>query len=242
MDLKFVSKAHIPPGDDSAAMHHHEVMEVVYFLSGYGITTIQGRTYDVKGNCFAIMPAKVEHDQTSEETIDTICIGLSGSGMQEVCGVWVDPDGQIKSVLTRLLDELRKKEDGYSMVTQGLLYTTIGLMQRAIQKNAPLDRRQSLVEQAIHIIEEREGNLSINDITGQLFVSKEYLRHLFRHYTGKSPMKTIITARIEHAKDLLQNNSFSVSDVAEECGFENCHYFSRLFKEVTGQTPSDFRK
>ena len=182
MDLKFVSKAHIPPGDDSAAMHHHEVMEVVYFLSGHGTTTIHGQTYDVKSNCFAIMPAKVEHDQVSEETIDTICIGISESGLKATSGVWLDPDGHIKSTLIRLLDELSRKEAGYSMVTQGLLYTAIGLMQRAVQGNAPLDRRQSLVAQAIHIIEEREGNLSINDITGQLFVSKEYPRYLMKRY------------------------------------------------------------
>jgi len=242
MDLKFAFKAHIPQGDYSASMHSHEVDEIVYFLHGHGSTTIRGKTYAVKNNCFSLIPAGVEHDQITDDTIDTLCLGLSGSGMQDICGVWVDPDGQIKSTLMHLMDELSQKNPGYSMITQGFLYTALGLMKRAMQASVPQDRKQALIDRAIHIIEEREGNLSINEITSQLFVSKEYLRHLFRHYTGKSPMKTIIEARIEHAKNLLCNDNLTVSAVAEECGFENPYYFSRLFKQVTGHSPSDFRK
>jgi AraC-like DNA-binding protein len=242
MNLKFAFKAHVPPGDNSASMHTHKVMELVYFLTGRGTTTIEGKTYPVQSNCFAVMPADIEHDQISEDTIDTICIGLSDCELKNISGVWIDPDGQIKSTLMRFMEELSRKTTGYSMITQGLLYTAIGLIQRAMQDNASLDRKQSLVNRAIHIIEEKAGNLSIDDISGQLFVSKDYLRHLFRHYTGQSPMKTIINTRIEHAKDLLHNNEYTVSMAAEECGFENPYYFSRLFKEVTGQTPSEFRQ
>lgn len=242
MKLKFAFKAHVPPGDNSAAMHSHEVTEMVYFLNGHGTSTIDNNVYSVKTNCFAIMPSGIKHDQISEETIDTICIGVSECNLLNVSGVWVDPDGQIKSTLLRFIEELSRKKAGYSMLTQGLLYTAVGLMQRAMQTNAPMDRKQSIVDRAIHIIEERAGNISIDDISGQLFVSKDYLRHLFRHYTGQSPMKTIINARIEHAKNLLPNNNLTITMVAEECGFENPYYFSRIFKEITGQTPSDFRQ
>lgn len=242
MDLKFAVSRIIPSGNDSATMHHHKVMELVYFMKGRGTSTINGITYSVKTNCFALMPAKVEHDQISEETIETICIGLSGCGLENISGVWMDPNGQIKLTLLRLMEELTHKKAGYSMLAQGLLYSAIGLMQRAIQENAPQDRKQSLVKQAIRIIEEKEGNLSIDEITGQLFVSKDYLRHLFRNYAEQSPVKTIINARIEHAKNLLHNNNLTVGMVAEECGFEDIYYFSRIFKEITGQTPSEFRQ
>lgn len=241
MDFHFAFKAHNPPGDTSAAMHHHKVLELVFFLNGSGTTTIDDISYSVKTNCFAVMPSGIKHDQITEDTIDTICIGLSDCGMGNLSGVWLDPDGQIRSTLLRFMEELSQKKAGYSILTQGLLYTAIGLMQRAMQENAPQDRKQSLVDRAIQIIEERDGNLSIDEITGQLFVSKHYLRNLFRHYTGQSPMKTIILARIEHAKGLLHNDSLTVSMVAEKCGFENPYYFSRLFKEITGTTPSQFR-
>jgi YesN/AraC family two-component response regulator len=243
MNLKFAFKAHVPPGDDSAAMHSHQVTELVYFLTGCGTTTIDGQTYTVKSNCFAVMPAKTEHDQISEETTDTICVGLSDSSpLDKITGVWVDPNGQIKTTLLHFMEELSEQKTGYSMLSQGLLYTAIGLVQRAVKQNAPMDRKQSLVNQAVHIIEEKAGNLSIDDVAGQLFVSKDYLRHLFRHYAGQSPMKTIIKTRIEHAKNLLHNNNLTVNMVAEKCGFENPYYFSRLFKEITGKTPSEFRQ
>jgi len=141
-----------------------------------------------------------------------------------------------------LMEELAAQETGYSMVTEGYLLSATGLIKRAIKKNIPQDRKQALVSQAVHIIEEKEGNLSIDEIAGQLFVSKDYLRHLFTHYVGQSPMRTIISARIEHAKKLLMNPELSVVDVAEMCGFEDPYYFSRLFKNYTEKSPSAFRK
>ncbi|RKX41737.1 MAG: hypothetical protein DRP64_10975 [Verrucomicrobia bacterium] len=242
MRLRYAFRVDVEKGNDAASDHTHRVLELVYFLAGSGSTTIEGQTYEVQSNCFCVIPPHVVHNQISESTITSICICLSGSGLEPSQGLWVDSSGEIRTCLQKLMEELTRQETGYSMVTEGYLLSTIGLIKREIKKNIPQDRKQALVSQAVHIIEEKEGNLSIDEVAGQLFVSKDYLRHLFTQYVGQSPMRTIVSVRVEHAKKLLMNPELSVVDVAEMCGFDDPYYFSRLFKNYTGKSPSVFRK
>ncbi|MCF7817419.1 MAG: AraC family transcriptional regulator [Kiritimatiellales bacterium] len=242
MRLKYAFKVSVEKGSDAASDHTHRVLEIVYFLAGSGNTTIDGKTYEVHSNCFCVIPPHVVHNQVSETTITSICICLSGSGLETSQGLWVDATGEIKDCLLNLMEELTTQETGYSIISEGYLLATTGLVKRAIKKNIPQDRKQALVSQAVNIIEEKEGSLSIDEVAGQLFVSKDYLRHLFTQYVGESPMRTIISARVNHAKKLLVNPELSIVQVAEQCGFVDPYYFSRLFKSYTGKSPSVFRK
>lgn len=242
MNLKFAFKVTTEKGDLRASDHTHKTLELVYFLDGSGQTTIQDQTYEIQNNCFCVIPSDVVHGQFTEKSITTICIGITNSGLETSQGLWVDSTGKIKARLEDLMEELSSQKTAYSLITEGYLIAIVGLVKRAIKENAPQDRKQALVSKALHIIEEKAGNLSIDEIAGQLFVSKDYLRHLFTHYTGQSPMRTIVSTRIDHAKKLLLNPELSVVRVAELRGFDNPYYFSRLFKSYTGKSPSAYRK
>lgn len=116
-----------------------------------------------------------------------------------------------------------------------------GLVRRIVQQTASPPRKEALVGKAVEIIQHREGALSVAELAGQLYVSKDYLRHLFRDFANQSPIQHIIHARIEKARDLLGRGDLGVKEVASQCGFESVYYFSRLFRKVTGSTPSSCR-
>jgi AraC-like DNA-binding protein len=241
MNLKFAFRAHVEPGDNSAENHTHDTLEIVYFLSGTGTSAIDGKKYEITSHTFAIMPPGIIHNQVSKTTTDTLCLGLTNSGLEQSQGFWVDHEGKIKIILESIMKELANQDIAYSIIVDGLIGQAVGLIKRAIKTNAPQDRKQMMVAKALNIIESKAGNLSIDEITGQLFISKDYLRHLFKDYTGQSPVRTIIKARIEHAKSLLRNDELTIGTISEICGFENQYYFSRMFKEITGKSPSQYR-
>ena len=161
MRLRYAFKVDVEKGNDAASNHTHGALELVYFLAGSGSTTIEGQTYAVQSNCFCIIPPHVVHNQISKTTITSICICLSGSGLESSQGLWVDSSGKIKTCLQNLMEELTTQDPGYSAITEGYLLATVGLAKRAIKKNIPQDRKQAIVSEAVHIIEEKEGNLSI---------------------------------------------------------------------------------
>ena len=65
--------------------------------------------------------------------------------------------------------------------------------------------------------------------------------HLFKKHYGSSPMAYFIELRIQRAKELLDSTGMSVKEVAWALGFEDQLYFSRIFKKVSGTSPTAYR-
>ena len=63
----------------------------------------------------------------------------------------------------------------------------------------------------------------------------------FKRVTGSSPIDYLIKLRMDHARRLLSETSWSVKEVAVSLGYEDPLYFSRVFKSVNQTAPTDFR-
>ncbi len=63
----------------------------------------------------------------------------------------------------------------------------------------------------------------------------------FRYVTGLSPYEYLLIQRVERAVTLLRTTNDSVSSIAYECGFGGQANFTRMFKRITGLTPSECR-
>ncbi len=86
-----------------------------------------------------------------------------------------------------------------------------------------------------------DPNLSTADLAAISGISEVYFRKIFTALYGVSPAKYIRTVRIEKAKNLLIDESVSVSEAAELSGFVNLYHFSRTFRNVVGLSPTEYR-
>lgn len=93
-----------------------------------------------------------------------------------------------------------------------------------------------------YIREHLEEDLSRKSLAAIVFLSPDYLSHVFREKTGESLTSFILNERIKKAKELLLLSQKSIRDIALISGFPNISYFSRQFKNITGKTPQEFRK
>ena len=73
-------------------------------------------------------------------------------------------------------------------------------------------------------------------------MSVKYFTRLFSLYYGMTPKKYILTLQIDLAKNLLGHSVMQITDIAASCGFTDVSSFSKTFKQMTGMTPSDYRK
>lgn len=87
----------------------------------------------------------------------------------------------------------------------------------------------------------REIN-SLDEIASKFYITKYYLCRLFKENTGVSVMKYINTLKIRHASKLLSETKKSSGEISALCGFNTTMYFCRIFKQISGMTPSDYRK
>ncbi|OGV76264.1 MAG: hypothetical protein A3K19_19345 [Lentisphaerae bacterium RIFOXYB12_FULL_65_16] len=223
-------------------LHTHEALELVYYVEGTGTSQVDTLRHPVQRGVFTLIPAGVLHDQTNPTAVTTICLGLIGSGLERHTGAWKDPDGLLRRACERLVHELSDRRPGFRRVADGLTLEIVGLTERAVAAANPAGPdKDKIVDKALELIEECEGQLSVSDLADELYVSRDYLRHLFRSQGKESPIRRIIHARIEKAKGLLVEPTLSIKEVAERSGCETVYYFSRLFKKETGQTPTAFR-
>ena len=73
----------------------------------------------------------------------------------------------------------------------------------------------------------------------------DYLRKLFKKEMGITPLEYMTNLRMKKAEIMLTSmwgNSYTVSEIANHCGFEDALYFSRVFKKTFGCSPSVFAK
>jgi YesN/AraC family two-component response regulator len=73
-------------------------------------------------------------------------------------------------------------------------------------------------------------------------LTKDHLIRLFKKQMGCTPAKYINQKKIEKAQLIILMENISLKNVAYKLGFENISYFIRLFKKITGETPSTYRK
>lgn len=85
-------------------------------------------------------------------------------------------------------------------------------------------------------------NLTIEKICSTLHYNRSYIFKQFKKNTGSSIMAYFNKLKIEKAKQLLRETNMSVTAISEYLTFESPNYFSKLFKKITGHTPSTYRK
>lgn len=98
------------------------------------------------------------------------------------------------------------------------------------------------LEKASRFIEENfSSSISIPDTARKAGMSHPVFIRAFRRYQGVTPIRFLLQTRVRKAADMLANTDLTIEDIAEQAGFPNRAYMSRIFKKITGVSPALFR-
>ena len=139
-------------------------------------------------------------------------------------------------------DAWKQKDDARLPLAMCALYAAIAQAKRESQRKYVSGDQRSLILPAIATIglHFNEKDLSVHELAQECGISEVYFRRLFFNFLGVSPKEYIIQKRIEYAKALLADGSFSVSEIASLCGYDEPCHFSREFARRVGVPPSRF--
>lgn len=99
------------------------------------------------------------------------------------------------------------------------------------------------IERAMRIIDDNiDKDLSLQQVALELQLNPSYLSRLFKNFTGRTFIEYVTHQKIDKSKSLLLGSTSKVKDIAEHIGYHNTHYFIKLFKEIVGSTPGEYRK
>lgn len=87
-----------------------------------------------------------------------------------------------------------------------------------------------------------DKNLSVAQLAGLAQTSETYFRKLFETTYRIAPKKYLTRVRLKQACRWMRYSFLSLEECADLCGFSSWQYFSRVFKNETGETPAAYRK
>ena len=146
------------------------------------------------------------------------------------------------------------EKDCMPVFEQNMLYVSLlelcGLLEQYLKfccQKVSENMSKNHSEVAVHMVqlylEEhlKDHTISIESAAQMVHFSVSYLRQIFKEMTGESFNEYLIRKRMEKAGEFLQNTSIKISDIAENCGYENQRYFASSFKKFYGCTPTEFK-
>ncbi len=87
-----------------------------------------------------------------------------------------------------------------------------------------------------------EENLYVTDVCTLLGYSKSYLSRLFSEQTGETIANYSVHTKIDRAKQLIREDRLNFAQISDKLSFDNPQYFSRVFKRITGMSPTEFKR
>lgn len=123
------------------------------------------------------------------------------------------------------------------------LHETRELMIKAIGKSPYSEEVQECINKAIQVMhDEISSQVHANDVAKRVNMSRSYFSQAFKDLVGMTFNEYLRHIRVEKAKQYLVQTKKTIQWIAENTGYADEKYFSRVFREKTGMLPSEYRQ
>ena len=108
--------------------------------------------------------------------------------------------------------------------------------------NAPIIKNPKLRDAVLYIESHYGGSITLSDISANAGINHTSLTALMKEELGCTAIEYLMQYRITIAKKQLSFTDVPIKDIANMVGFKTVQHFNRIFKEISGTTPAEFRK
>ena len=145
---------------------------------------------------------------------------------------------------TLTLNPAAQPED--RLILESCVCRIIHLVYRYTARDLRADRvflhQKDLLRIEGYIREHLAEDLKLETLAEQCNLSPTYFHSVFTEFFGQTPARFILECRITAAKTGLLTGDYSLAELAADCGFSSQSYFCYKFKQITGDSPLQYRK
>ncbi len=165
----------------------------------------------------------------------------------------VEHDEQFQAyhpMLQQVIDEIYAKRPAYQLIAKSQLHALFTLLSRmflpqqtAGKGNEPYSANRDRFKGLIRIIETNfESKLTVEQAAAKVNLNPYHFCKLFKKLTGRTFIEYVNVSRMNEAERLLRDTDLSVTEIAGKVGCDNPNYFTKLYKQYKGTTPSQTRR
>lgn len=208
-----------------------------------------------KGQGFLIYPNELTFYQADEHTPwSYVWIAVSGEevekfltliGLSKQNPIFHCPDTE--RIASYIEDIMQHNTLSYSneIYIEGVLMQLLSYLIESANTPYKEDQKNAniYINKAISYIHKNYQNpITVQEIADYLSLNRSYLTELFAKTVHFSPQQFLMKFRITKATEFLVDTELSIENIAYSCGYSNIYSFSKVFKKITGYSPSAYRK
>lgn len=151
---------------------------------------------------------------------------------------------QLSKILKNAYSIYNERPSTYKLeMSAHILLLLSVLLRSSTVINSEKNARFCRIEPAMKYIEENYNRrICISDLSRLINVCDDHFIRMFKAATSRTPAAYITDVRLHQALRLLSLNQYSISEISDRTGFSSIQYFSRIFKERMGLSPSEYTK
>lgn len=256
----------------TALCHWHDDIEYIKVTKGHMMYSVNDKKILLKENDGLLVNSKQMHFGFTDDRTECefICILFSPNLLKnnvELTGKFLDPvisasnvieyyylnsqhpsSAYIIELYDMIFEIYQNKKLGFEFDIVGKLFTiwiewfkliNSSLSDAETNTSGEVNLQKQMVT---YIHQNYSKRITLNDIAQSGNVCKSKCCKIFKKYLNKSPMGFLNSYRMIISIDLLKDSQFSITEIAYTCGFSNPSYYSEMFKQYKGCTPSEFRQ
>lgn len=250
-------------------LHWHNEIELVYVKQGVVSANCKSGRVEAHPGELVFINTNEPHDYAIlEAPIELYCCTVSlallqGRYLSSYDSQFISPsssmtifenhivgDDRIGQCFLTMWEEGHRQEKGYEYAIKSNLYGIMSLMVRHhiqstmsnkqfLYKNRNLNSINRVIE---YIVANYQKDISLNELADLLNVNRFYFCRFFKEVTGSTPIEYINHFRTHQAIFMMREHpEFTITQIATHVGYNDSNYFARVFKTVTGESPSVYK-
>lgn len=244
--ISFKKTAHI-----NFPAHIHDDIELVYIQSGKGTAWCDGKAYALTdGAWFLVFPNQV-HRYADFTTGSYYVLILKPSdllryqqvfrtGAPKCAAHCLQGNTRLYSLLDAAFQDYQ--EDGYSEVIAAYLTALFGKLLPYFPVEKAAFQRDTVLKILEYCSVRYKEDLTEESVAAELDLSRSCVSHIFSDRICMSFNDYINSLRLSEATEILKNQDYSITEIANLSGFPTIRTFNRAFKKHYGTTPTEYRK
>ncbi|MBQ0083512.1 MAG: helix-turn-helix domain-containing protein [Clostridiales bacterium] len=228
--------------------------EFEYCTAGEGYTVIDGKKYERKKG--ALVLAKPNQKRYAIGSFECYYIHFNLDSADTLKSKidrlpdWYFPKESkiIEDIFVSVSDKKFTSESNEDMYIKGsVMQLTAILLETIYPFGTPAVRKydryfEEIIEAKTYMDLNYASKLDLKTVAAPANLSPNFFRIVFKDTVGVSPHEYLTEIRVKKAQEYLMNTDFSITRIAEACGFETQSYMNNVFKAHTGITPYKYRK
>lgn len=229
----------------SSAKAKAEHSALIIRQAGTSVYTIDGKEMTVDQSNALFIPAGVEYSLDVEKFGGCTIIEFDAANPKEDLApslFFMGGDKEITKKIAGVYNFWMLKGPAYHSKCLSEIYDVITRISNENAFSLTLAGKYGLIHKSVKYIEKNytDKDLYTTELAEMSGIGETYYRNIFIAVFNTPPTKYIRQYRVDKAKELLVNTNAPIEEIAEKVGFANSSYFCKVFKSLTGVTPSEF--